>query len=125
MQKLPIKEEIMAVAALLALGTLAIMTSMIASYALMKPAVQHYNVGTQVSVGYCGYKSGWFSDGGKFADCMVDLWIPKIPAGIGAAVGTGAGLVQIGKTVGSWALIRAGVRIAGFAGIWGWGIAAL
>jgi hypothetical protein len=123
MQKHQIKQEIMAVAALLALGTLAIMTSMIVSYALMKPSVQHYNVGTQVSLGYCGFRSG--GDLGRFADCMVDLWIPKIPAGIGAAVGTGAGLVQIGKTVGSWALIRAGVRIAGFAGIWGWGIAAL
>jgi len=89
MSKLQMKEEMTAVAALLALGTLAIMTSMIASYALMKPAVQHYNVGTQVSVGYCGYKSGWFSDGGKFADCMVNLWIPNIPTGIGAAVGAG------------------------------------
>ena len=115
----------MAVVALLALGTLAIMTSMIVSYALMKPSVQHYNVGTQVSLGYCGYKSGWFNDLGRFADCMVSLWFPNIPVAIASAVGTGAGLVQIGRWVGSWALIRAGVRIAGFAGIWGWGIAAL
>jgi hypothetical protein len=114
----------MTMAASLALGALAMMPGLIAGSALMKPVVQHYNVGTQVSVGYCGYKSGWFSDGGKFADCMVDLWIPKIPTGIAAAVGTGAGLVKVGKTVGSWALIRAGVRIAGFAGIWGWVVAA-
>jgi len=124
MLKLQMKEEMTAVAALLALGTLAIMTSMIASYALMKPAVQHYNVGTQVSVGYCGYKSGWFSDGGKFADCMVNLWIPNIPTGIGAAVGAGAGLVEIGKVAGERALISAGVRIARIAGIWGWVVAA-
>jgi hypothetical protein len=124
MSKLQMKEEMTAVAALLALGTLAIMTSMIASYALMKPAVQHYNVGTQVSVGYCGYKSGWFSDGGKFADCMVNLWIPNISTGIGAAVGAGAGLVEIGKVAGERALISAGVRIARIAGIWGWVVAA-
>jgi len=113
-----------AMAALLALGTLAIMTSMIASYALMKPSVQHYNVGTQVSLGYCGYKSGWFSDGGEFVDCMVNLWIPNIPVAIGAAVGTGVGLVEIGRWVGDRSLIRAGVRIAGFAGIWSWVVAA-
>ena len=114
-----------AMAALLALGTLAIMTSMIASYALMKPSVQHYNVGTQVSLGYCGYKSGWFSDGGEFVDCMVNLWIPNIPVSIGAAVGTGVGLVQIGRWVNDRRLTEAGVRIARFAGLKGWGIAAL
>ena len=108
----------------MALGMLAIMPGLIAGPALMKPAVQHYNVGTQVSVGYCGYKSGWFSDWGGFADCMVDLWIPKIPVAIAGAVGAGAGLVQIGKTVGEYALIRAGVRIARIAGIWGWVIGA-
>jgi hypothetical protein len=67
MQKLQINEEIMAVAALLALGTLAIMTSMIVSYVLMKPPIQHYDVGTQVSLGYCAYKSDWFRDGGEIS----------------------------------------------------------
>jgi hypothetical protein len=104
---------------------LAIMSGLIVSYVLMKPSVQHYNVGTQVSLGYCGYKSGWFSDLGRFADCMVDLWIPDIPVAIGATVGAGAGLVQIGRWVGDYSLIRAGVRIARFGGIWGWGIAGL
>jgi len=113
----------MAVAALLALGTLAIMTSMIVSYALMKPSVQHYNVGTQVSLAYCGFRSG--GDLGRFADCMVSLWFPNIPVAIGSAVGTGVGLVQIGRWVGDRRLIEAGVRIARFAGIWVWGIAAL
>ncbi len=125
MHKLQIREEIMAVAALLALGTLAIMTSMIASYVLMKPSVPHYSVDTQVSLGYCGYKSGWFSDGGNFADCMVSLWIPDIPVGIGSTVGTGVGLVEIGRRVSDQSLVRAGVRIARIGGIWGWGIAAL
>ena len=111
-------------AALLALGTLAIMTDMIVSYALMKPSIQHYSICTQVSLGYCGYKSGGFSDGGKFVDCMVNLWIPNIPVAIGAAVGTGVGLVEIGRWVGDRSLIRAGVRIAGFAGIWSWVVAA-
>jgi len=114
----------MTVAALLALATLAIMISMIANYVLMKPSVQYYNVGTQASLEYCGYKSGWFSDGGKFADCMVDLWIPNIPVGMSAAVGTGVGLVEIGERVGDLSLIRAGVRIARLGGIWGWGITA-
>jgi hypothetical protein len=123
MQKLQIKEETMAVAALLAMGTLAIMTSMIASYALMKPAVQHYSVGTQVSLGYCGFRSG--GDLGRFADCMVSLWFPNIPVSIASAVGTGVGLVQIGRWVGDRRLIEAGVRIARFAGLKGWGIAAL
>jgi hypothetical protein len=115
----------MAVAALLALGTLVIMTSMIASYVLMKPSVQHSSVGTQVSLGYCGYKSDGFSDWGKFADCMVDLWIPDIPVAIGSTVGTGVGLVEVGRRVSDRSLIRAGVRVARIGGIWGWGIAAL
>lgn len=114
----------MAIEALLALGTLAIIISMIMSYALMKPSIQHYSVGTQVSLGYCGCKSGGFSDGGEFADCMVGLWIPDIPVGIGAAVGTGAGLVEMGRWVGDRSLIKAGVRVARFGDIWGWVVAA-
>jgi hypothetical protein len=113
-----------AIEALPALGTLAIMTDMIVSYALMKPSAQHYSVCTQVSLGYCGYKSGGFSDGGEFADCMVDLWIPDIPVGIGAAVGTGAGLMEMGRWAGDRSLIRAGVRVARFGDIWGWVVAA-
>jgi hypothetical protein len=48
----------------------------------------------------------------------------NIPTGIGAAVGAGAGLVEIGKVAGERALISAGVRIARIAGIWGWVVAA-
>jgi hypothetical protein len=87
----------MAMAALLALGTLATTTGVIASYVLTKPSVQHYSVDAQVSLGYCGYKSGWFSDGGIFADCVVSLWIPNIPIGMGAAVGAGVSLMEIGR----------------------------
>jgi len=114
----------MAIEVLLALGTLAIMTGMIVSYSLMKPSIQHYSVCTQVSLGYCGYKSGGFSDGGEFADCMVNLRIANIPVAIGAAVGTVVGLVEMGRWVGDRSLIRAGVRVARFGGIWGWVVAA-
>jgi hypothetical protein len=58
MQKLQIKEEIMAVAALLALGMLAIMSGLIAGSALTKSAKQVPNVATQVSAAYCGYITG-------------------------------------------------------------------
>jgi len=59
MQKLQIKEEIMAVAALLALGMLAIMPGLIAGSALTTSTKQVPNVVTQVSFAYCGYSSGW------------------------------------------------------------------
>jgi hypothetical protein len=79
MQKLQIKEEIMVVAALLALGTLAIIPGMIAGSALTKSANQIPNVVTQVSFVYCGYSSGWWSDLGQFGSCMVAFWAPTIP----------------------------------------------
>ncbi len=123
MQKLQIKEEILVVAALLALGTLAIMPGVIAGSALTD-AKQAPNVVTQVTLAYCGYKSDWFRDGGRFADCARDLWIPDIPVAIGSTVGAGYGLVEIGRRVGDRSLVRAGVRIARIGGIWGWGIAA-
>jgi hypothetical protein len=83
MQKLQIKEEIMAVAALLALGMLAIIPGMIAGSALTKSAEQVPNVGTQVSAAYCAYKSGL--DGGRFRECMIDFWTPVGVATIIAA----------------------------------------
>jgi len=56
-QKLQIKEEIMAMAASLALGTLAMMPGLIAGTALTKSANQVPNVVTQATVGYCLYMS--------------------------------------------------------------------
>jgi hypothetical protein len=56
---------------------------------------------------------------------MVDLWIPDIPVAIGATVGVGVGLVEIGVRVKDQSLVRAGVRIARIGGLWGWGIAGL
>ncbi len=103
---------------------LAIIPGMIAGSALTD-AKQVPNVVTQVSLAYCGYKSGWFRDGGRFADCMVNLWIPDIPVAIGATVGAGYGLVEIGRGVRDESLVRAGVRIARIGGAWGWGIAGL
>jgi hypothetical protein len=76
MQKLQIKEEIMAVAALLALGMLAIMPGLIAGSALTTSTKQAPNVVTQVSVAYCGYSSGWWSDLGQFGSCMLEFWAP-------------------------------------------------
>ncbi len=82
MQKLEIKEEIMVVAALLVLGTLAIMPGLIAGSALAD-AKQVPNVATQVSAAYCAYKSGlnW----GGFRECMIDFWVPVSVATIIAA----------------------------------------
>jgi hypothetical protein len=74
MQKLQIKEEMMAVVALLALGMLAIMPGLIAGSALTKSAKQVPNVVTQVSAAYCAYKSGL--DGDRFKECMIDFWAP-------------------------------------------------
>jgi hypothetical protein len=73
-QKLQIKEEIMAVAASLALGMLAMTPGLIAGSALTESANQVPNVGTQVSTAYCAYKSGL--DGDRFKECMIDFWTP-------------------------------------------------
>jgi hypothetical protein len=79
MQKLQIKEEIMAVAALLALGMLAIIPGMIAGSALTKSAKQVPNVVTRVSAAVCGYLTG--GDWGEFGKCMLGLWTPVAIAG--------------------------------------------
>ena len=81
MQKLQIKEEIMAVAALLALGMLAIMPGLIAGSALTTstkqvPNVEAPNVVTQASVAYCGYRSGWWRNYDQFGKCTAALWVP-------------------------------------------------
>ncbi len=76
MQKLQIKEEMMAVAASLALGMLAMTPGLIAGSALTESAKQVPNVATQISAAYCAYKSGWFSDRGRFRECMIDFWAP-------------------------------------------------
>jgi hypothetical protein len=75
MQKLQIKEEIMAVAALLALGMLAIIPGMIAGSAFTKSANQIPNVGTQVSVATCAFVTR-LSGGGwdTFGACMGGMW---------------------------------------------------
>jgi len=113
MQKLQIKEEIMAVAALLALGMLAMMPGLIAGSALTKSVKQVPNVGTQISVAYCGYKSGGFSnwDWGRFGECMLDIWAP---AGVATALMARGSITTIVRTVTSF--LKGG-------GFWGLGIA--
>ena len=66
----------MAVAALLALGMLAIMPGLIAGSALTTSTKQAPNVVTQVSLAYCGYSSGWWSDLDRFGRCMLGFWLP-------------------------------------------------
>ncbi len=63
-------------AALLALGMLAIIPGMIVGSALTESAKQVPNVVTQVSVAYCGYSSGWWSDLGRYGSCMVGIVVP-------------------------------------------------
>jgi len=72
-QKLQIKEEIMAVAVLLALGTLAMMPGLIAGSALTTFTKQAPNVVTQASFIYCSYRSDWWSDWGEFGSCMLAI----------------------------------------------------
>jgi hypothetical protein len=76
----------MAVAALLALGMLAIISGMIADSALTKSTNQVPNVATQASFAYCAYQSGWLSDQGQFRGCMVDILIPTEAALIGNVI---------------------------------------
>ncbi len=54
---------------------LAIIPSVIAGSALTD-VKQVPNVVTQVSVAYCGYSSGWWSDLGQFGSCMLGIWAP-------------------------------------------------
>jgi len=71
----------MAVAALLALGMLAIIPGMIAGSVLTKsakqvPNVEVPNVVTQVAGAICAYHSGWLSDPIRFGGCMVAATLP-------------------------------------------------
>ncbi len=61
---------------LLALDMLAMMPGLIAGSALTTSTNQVPNVVTQVSVAYCGYSSGWWSDLGRFGICMLGIWAP-------------------------------------------------
>jgi hypothetical protein len=119
MQKLQIKEEIMAMAALLALGMLAMMPGLIAGSALTESAKQVPNVGTQISFAYCGYMS--YTDSDSFLGCMRDFWIPT-GAILGTSSGIGVAHVTAGKTVGSWRLIMTGIRFLRFSA-WGFRVA--
>ncbi len=100
----------MAVAALLALGMLAIIPGMIAGSALTD-AKQVPNVGTQVSAAYCAYKSGTGRE--SFGDCMIDLWVPVSVA----VIVSNAGVID--------SIVRTGVRTARFGGLTGLGVAVL
>jgi hypothetical protein len=115
MQKLQIKEEIMAVAALLALGMLVMMPGLIAGSALTVSAKQVPNVGTQISAAYCGYTS--YTGGNSFWGCMRDIWIPTGTI-LGTSAGIGTAYVKAGETLGSWRLIMTGLRFLRFSG-WG------
>ncbi len=110
MQKFQIKEEIMAVAALLALGMLAIIPGMIAGSALTD-AKQVPNVGTQVSSAYCAYKSGTGRE--SFEDCMLDMWVP-----VSISV-----IISNANVIDS--IVKTGVRTARFGGLTALGIAVL
>jgi hypothetical protein len=75
MQRHQIREEIMAVAALLALGMLAIIPGTIAGSALTKSANQVPNVGTQASVATCAVVTHLTSGGWEaFGACMAGMW---------------------------------------------------
>ena len=115
MQKLQIKEEIMAVATLLALGMLAMMPGLIAGSALTKSAKQAPNVGTQVSTAYCGYTS--YTDGSSFWDCMEEIWIPTGTI-LGTAAGIGVAYVTAGVELESLSLIMTGLSFLRFSA-WG------
>jgi hypothetical protein len=110
------------VATLLALGMLAIMPGMIAGSVLTKPAIQHHNIGAQASAAYCGYRSGWFSDLWGWGRCMYDLWIPDLTLTFTGLVAAADGVTAIGERVGSWCLIRTGLRLLRFTG-WGFIVA--
>ena len=115
MPKLQIKEEIMVVAALLALGMLAIIPGMIAGSALTKSAKQAPNVGTQASAAYCGVTS--YIDGSSFWDCMEDIWVPT-----GAILGTAAAIGAAAIMSGVEDLVTIGVALVRFSA-WGFVVA--
>jgi hypothetical protein len=82
---------------------LAIMPGMIAGSVLTKPAIQHHNIGAQVSLAYRGYKSGWFSDWGKFVEYVLPY--SPIPIGVGAGLAKWVReYIQASREVDSWRL---------------------
>ena len=105
----------MVVAALLALGMLAIIPGMIAGSALTKSAKQAPNVGTQASAAYCGVTS--YIDGSSFWDCMEDIWVPT-----GAILGTAAAIGAAAIISGVEDLATIGVALVRFSA-WGFVVA--
>ncbi len=101
MQKLQIKEEIMAVAALLALGMLAITLGLIADSALTKSTNQVPNVVTQIIVGYCLYSS--FTGATSFGGCLQEAVAPGLAniGGYGTTVITAIGGGHLVAWIGS------------------------
>ena len=107
----------MAVAALLALGMLAIIPGMIAGSALTESAKQVPNVVTQVAGAVCAYQSGWLNDPIKFGVCMAAA---TLPAGYAAGrvfnmakdqVREGERLFLSGTSLSSETLIQIGVSL--------------
>ncbi len=124
MQKLQIKEEILVVAALLALGTLAIMPGVIAGSALTTSTNQVPNVVTQASVALCGYISGWWSDWGRFAICMGGTFVPTSFAARylydrgTRTVNKGQDLISQGKALGEEQLVKIGMQLVRTGAFW-------
>ena len=99
----------MAVATLLALDMLAITPGMIAGSALTD-ARQVPNVVTQVSAAYCSYIA---ATGGSFLGCMREFWIPTGTI-LGTAAAIGVARIKAGEILGSWRLIKTGLRFLQF-----------
>jgi hypothetical protein len=97
---------------------LAMMPGMTAGSALTESAKQVPNVVTQISAAYCGYTS---YTGGSFFSCMRDFWIPTGTI-LGTSAGIGVAYITAGKALGSWRLIRTGLRFLGFSA-WGFVVA--
>jgi hypothetical protein len=92
---------------------LAMMPGMIAGSALTESAKQVPNVGTQISAAYCGYTS--YTGGNSFWGCMQEIWVPTGTI-LGTSAGIGIACITAGKALGSWRLIRTGLRFLGFSG---------
>jgi hypothetical protein len=92
---------------------LSLMQGMIADSALTKSAKQVPNVVTQISAAYCGYTS--YTGGNSFWGCMQDIWVPTGTI-LGTSASIGVAYVTAGKALGSWRLIRTGLRFLGFSG---------
>ena len=91
---------------------LAMMPGMTAGSALTESAKQVPNVVTQISAAYCGYIG---ATGGSFLGCMGEIWLPT-GAILGTSAGIGVAYITAGKALGSWRLIRTGLRFLGFSG---------